>query len=134
MFTRSSRQNRQTAETRIDLSIDLDGEGDSAHHRLTAANQRIQQMLRHDTGLQGIYDELESARIAISEAVSDLNNYVSRVDLDPRRLADVEARLSAVFETARKFRTEPEALCALRDSLHAELSALQAAAVHPRTR
>lgn len=106
----------------------LDGEGDSAHHRLTAANQRIQQMLRHDTGLQGIYDELESARIAISEAVSDLNNYVSRVDLDPRRLADVEARLSAVFETARKFRTEPEALCALRDSLHAELSALQAVA------
>lgn len=106
----------------------LDGEGDSAHHRLTAANQRIQQILRHDTGLQGIYDELESARIAISEAVSDLNNYVSRVDLDPRRLADVEARLSAVFETARKFRTEPEALCALRDSLHAELSALQAAA------
>lgn len=106
----------------------LDGESDSAHHRLTAANQRIQQMLRHDTGLQGIYDELESARIAISEAVSDLNNYVSRVDLDPRRLADVEARLSAVFETARKFRTEPEALCALRDSLHAELSALQAAA------
>lgn len=106
----------------------LDGEGDSAHHRLTVANQRIQQMLRHDTGLQGIYDELESARIAISEAVSDLNNYVSRVDLDPRRLADVEARLSAVFETARKFRTEPEALCALRDSLHAELSALQAAA------
>lgn len=106
----------------------LDGEGDSAHHRLTAANHRIQQMLRHDSGLQGIYDELESARIAISEAVSDLNNYVSRVDLDPRRLADVEARLSAVFETARKFRTEPDELCTLRDSLHAELSALQAAA------
>lgn len=106
----------------------LDGEGDSAHHRLTSANHRIQQMLRHDTGLQGIYDELESARIAISEAVSDLNNYVSRVDLDPRRLADLEARLSAVFETARKFRTEPDGLCALRDSLHAELSALQAAA------
>lgn len=106
----------------------LDGEGDSVHHRLTSANYRIQQMLRHDPGLQGIHDELESARIAISEAVSDLNNYVSRVDLDPQRLADVEARLSAVFETARKFRVEPEALCALRDSLHAELSALQAAA------
>ncbi|MGE8659955.1 MAG: DNA repair protein RecN [Achromobacter sp.] len=106
----------------------LDGEGDSAHHRLTSANHRLQQMLRHDPGLQGIHDELESARIAISEAVSDLNNYVSRVDLDPQRLANVEARLSAVFETARKFRTEPEALCQLRDRLHAELSALQAAA------
>jgi DNA repair protein RecN (Recombination protein N) len=105
----------------------LDGEGDSAHHRVTAANHRIQQMLRHDPGLQGVYDELESARIAISEAVSDLNNYVSRVDLDPKRLADVEARLGLVFETARKFRVEPDALCELRDSLHAELTALQAA-------
>jgi DNA repair protein RecN (Recombination protein N) len=105
----------------------LDGEGDSAHHRLTAANHRIQQMLRHDPGLQGVYDELESARIAISEAVSDLNNYVSRVDLDPQRLVAVEARLGLVFETARKFRVEPDALCELRDTLHAQLKALQAA-------
>ncbi|KOF55024.1 MULTISPECIES: DNA repair protein RecN [unclassified Achromobacter] len=105
----------------------LDGEGDSARHRITAASQRLQQMLRHDAALQGVCDELESAGIAIAEAVSDLNNYVSRVDLDPRRLADVEARLGAVFETARKFRTEPEALCGLRESLHARLAELQAA-------
>ena len=97
----------------------LDGDGDSAHHRLNSAGQRLQQMLRHDPGLQGVVDEIESARIAVSEAVSDLNNYVSRVDLDPQRLADVEARLSAVFETARKFRVEPDGLCGLREDLHA---------------
>ena len=105
----------------------LDGDGDSAHHRLNSAGQRLQQMLRHDPGLQGVVDEIESARIAVSEAVSDLNNYVSRVDLDPQRLAD-EARLSAVFETARKFRVEPDGLCGLREDLHTQLSALQAAA------
>ena len=105
----------------------LDGDGDSAHHRLNSAGQRLQQMLRHDPGLQGVVDEIESARIAVSEAVSDLNNYVSRVDLDPQRLADVEARLSAVFETARKFRVEPDGLCGLREDLHAAV-ALQAAA------
>ena len=105
----------------------LDGEGDSAHHRLTSANHRLQQMLRHDPGLQGVHDELESARIAITEAVSDLNNYVSRVDLDPQRLGTVENRLGLVFETARKFRTEPDALCELRETLHAQLAALQAA-------
>ncbi|KAG1248895.1 hypothetical protein G6F68_013608 [Rhizopus microsporus] len=65
-------------------------------------------MLRHDPGLQGVHDEL-------------------RVDLDPKRLAEVESRLGLVFETARKFRVEPDALCELRDSLHAELAALQAA-------
>lgn len=106
----------------------LDGEGDSAHHRLASANHRIQQMLRHDPGLQDIRDELESARIAIGEAVSDLNNYLGRIDLDPQRLAAVQARLSAVFETARKFRVKPEALCELRDNLRAKLSALQATA------
>lgn len=105
----------------------LDGEHDSAQHRLNGAAHQLQQMLRHDPALQGIGDELESARIAITEAVSDLNNYVSRVELDPQRLADVEARLSAVFETARKFKCEPHDLPALRDSLHGKLAEMQAA-------
>jgi len=106
----------------------LDGEDDSAGHRLNAAQHRLQQILRHDPALQGVADELESARIAVSEAVSDLNNYVSRVELDPQRLAEVDTRMSAVFETARKFKTEPEALPALRDTVHAQLADLQAAA------
>jgi len=105
----------------------LDGEGDSAHHRVVQANQRVEHMLRRDPELQGIYEELESARIAISEAVSDLNNYVSRVDLDPQRLEAVETRLSLVFETGRKFRVDPDRLCELRETLHAQLAALQAA-------
>ncbi|MCW0209928.1 DNA repair protein RecN [Achromobacter veterisilvae] len=105
----------------------LDGEGDSAHHRLAQADNQIQHMLRRDPELRGVYEELESARIAITEAVSDLNNYVSRVELDPQRLDTVEIRLSLVFETARKFRVDPDALCELRETLHAQLSALQAA-------
>jgi len=106
----------------------LDGEDDSAHHRINAAQHRLQQMLRHDPALQGVADELESARIAVAEAVSDLNNYVTRVELDPQRLAEVDARMSAVFETARKFKTEPDALPGLREALHAQLADMQAAA------
>ena len=106
----------------------LDGEEDSALHRLNTAQHRLQQMLRHDAGLHGVAEEIESARIAMAEAVSDLNNYVSRVELDPQRLAEVDTRMSAVFETARKFKTEPEALPALRESVHTQLVDLQAAA------
>jgi DNA repair protein RecN (Recombination protein N) len=105
----------------------LDGDDDSAHSRVVAALHTLQHLLRHDPALQGIHDELESARIAISEAVSDLNNYVSKVDLDPVRLAQAEERLGAMFETARKFKTEPEALPALRDSLRAQLAEMDAA-------
>ncbi len=105
----------------------LDGEDDSARHRVGVALQRTQQMMRHDPALKGLCDELESAEIAIGEAVSDLNNYISKVELDPQRLADVETRMGAVFETARKFKTTPEELPALRDILHAQLDEMQAA-------
>ncbi|AZR95066.1 DNA repair protein RecN [Bordetella trematum] len=106
----------------------LDGEHDSALSRLNAAGHRLQQMQRHDgSGLKTIAEELESARIAMSEAVSDLNNYLSRIELEPERLNAAEARLSAVFETARKFRCDAEQLPELQHSLTEQLAQLQAA-------
>jgi DNA repair protein RecN (Recombination protein N) len=105
----------------------LDGDDESAHSRVVAALHTMQQLLRHDPGLRGVHDELESAQIAIAEAVSDLNNYVSRVELDPVRLAQAEERLGAMFEAARKFKSEPQALAALRESLHAQLAEMDAA-------
>ncbi len=106
----------------------LDGEHDSALSRLNAAGHRLQQMQRHDgSGLKAIAEELESARIAMSEAVSDLNNYLSRIELEPERLNAAEARLSAVFETARKFRCDAEQLPELQRSLTEQLTQLQAA-------
>lgn len=106
----------------------LDGEHDSAMSRLNAASHRLQQMRRHDTGLGSIAEAIESASIAMNEAVSDLNNYVSRVDLDPERLNAAEARLSAVFEMARKFKVDPEHLPVLHQELRDRLAQLQAAA------
>src|SRR3546814_4173877 len=50
----------------------LDGEQGSAEHALNAAGHSIQQLLRHDTHLQGIYDAIESARISATEAVSEI--------------------------------------------------------------
>lgn len=106
----------------------LDGEDDSALRRLDAAAHQIKQLLRHDAHLQGVYDAIESARIAAGEAVSDLNGYRDRVELDPERLAQAEQRMSAIFDAARKFKVEPEELPALRDSLHERLAASEAAA------
>jgi DNA repair protein RecN (Recombination protein N) len=105
----------------------LDGDDESAHSRVVAAVHTMEQLKRHDPALQGVCDELESARIAIAEAVSDLNNYVSRVELDPARLAQAEERLGAIFDLARKFKAEPDDLPALRESLHAQLTDMAAA-------
>lgn len=102
-------------------------EGDAAvHHQLAMAVQRLSQLLRHDANLQTVHDALDSARIAVSEAVSDLNDYVSRAELDPARLSVLDNRLRAIFELARKFKTEPEDLFQFEQTLQSELAALQA--------
>lgn len=106
----------------------LDESDSSAHHQIAMAVQRINQLLRHDPSLQTVYEALESARIGVSEAVSDLNAYLSRVELDPARLATVEERMRTIFDLARKFKTEPEQLFTLHQSLQAELKSLQASA------
>lgn len=115
----------------------LDGEEGSAQQQLRAAAHALQTLVRHDPRLQSICDAIESARISAAEAVSDLQAHLHKLELDPESLAQVERRMSAVFDTARKYRVEPEELPALQEQLQsqhaaslasADLAALQAQA------
>ena len=111
------------------LALDcLDENEDSAHHQIVAAVQKIAQLLRHDSSLQAVHESLESARISVSEAVSDLNAYLSRVELDPERLVIVGERMRNIFDLARKFKIEPAQLYALYTTLRSEHEALNASA------
>lgn len=102
----------------------VDGEDMSALATLNSALHRIEPLLRNDQGLQSVYEALDSARIACTEAASDLGSYLDKADLDPERLAETETRMSAIFATARKFRVEPEALYAHQQELAQALAAL----------
>lgn len=106
----------------------LDDGDDSAQQRVQMSASRIGQLIKHDPRLQTVYEALDSARIAVSEAISDLNAYVSGMELDPERLAEVERRMGAAFELSRRFRVEPERLCEWRETLAQTLSGLKDAA------
>ena len=43
---------------------------------------------------------MEPARIQLQEAVYALNDYIDKVELDPERLAQVDARMDAIHSTA----------------------------------
>jgi len=103
----------------------LDGEETSVQQLLGKASHEMSALLRHDPGLQAIVDALESAQIAITEAASDLNSYLSDMELDPERLAQAEERVSAIFSAARKLKVEPEELPSLLDSWQEQLAQLQ---------
>lgn len=78
--------------------------------QLTALNLKLEKLSDIDDGLKPVLELLEPARIQLQEAVYAINEYLDRLELDPRRLLLVEQRMSDLHATARKFHVAPEAL------------------------
>lgn len=67
-------------------------------------------LVEFDAQLKEAADEVDSAIIQLEEASRSLNRYLQRAELDPARLNEVENRIQAVHNTARKYRSKPEEL------------------------
>lgn len=77
------------------------------------------------SALQEAEQLLTSAQIQVDEAQREIDHHIDGFNLDPERLQEVEERLSALYEVARKHRIGPEQLPALHESLSRELAQLQ---------
>lgn len=78
--------------------------------QLSSLNQKLGKLVDVDAQLQAVLDCMEPARIQLQEAVYALNNYIDKVELDPDRLREVDARMEALHSAARKYRVTPEEL------------------------
>lgn len=67
---------------------------------------------------------LQEARIQIDEAQHNLEHFSDSFSLDPARLNDIEERLSAIYDIARKHRIAPEELEQLYNQLSQEVGEL----------
>jgi DNA repair protein RecN (Recombination protein N) len=92
--------------------------------QISALNQKLSKLVDVDAGLQPVLDCMEPARIQLQEAVYALNDYLDKVELDPERLRQVDARMEAIHGTARKFRVTPEELPEAHAALAAQLRQL----------
>jgi DNA repair protein RecN (Recombination protein N) len=104
-----------------------EGEGPivASLERLSA---RLAELAEVDPALAGAQELLASAAIQADEAAHALRAYRDRLDLDPERLGELDARIAAVTDMARKHRVEPAALGALHRSLSERLAQLSEAA------
>ena len=91
---------------------------------LCVLHQKLSKLSDIDATLAPSLEMLDSARIQMQEAAYALNHYLSRADLDPQRLHEVEARMDALHSAARRLRVQPEALPAEFERLSAQLEAL----------
>ena len=105
----------------------VSGADDAIAHRLARVVQQLTGASRDDPALADIVALLAPASIQLDEAARALREYRRRLDLDPKELERVEARLSAMHELARKYRVRPEALAELAAATDARLAELTAA-------
>lgn len=68
---------------------------------------------------------LSEALIQVEEAGHSIRGFVDNFDIDPNRLQEVDERLSAIYQMARKHKTTPEELPTLHQALTDELKSFE---------
>jgi DNA repair protein RecN (Recombination protein N) len=76
---------------------------ESALAAVRAAAKKIDDLARIDTSMESLRQALEPASIAIQDAAYSLRDYLGRVEANPTRLEEVEARLVAIDRLKRKY-------------------------------
>lgn len=109
-----------------ELAIDVLSENEAAVlHQINVVKNQLQHVVEYDQQLQTSIDLLESASIQVQESVYDLRGYRQQLDLDPQYLQDIEQRISAIHQTARRYHVATEELPDLLERLTAQLQLLE---------
>lgn len=107
--------------------INLCSENDSGSvlHALTISQQRLAAFRNSHHSLEEADGMLASAQIQIEEAVGELTRYLDHFEADPERQQQVEERLGAIYDLARKHKVNPDQLPVLQQQLIDELESMQ---------
>lgn len=108
-----------------------DDEGDGNCGALTQLNQAqtLLQSYEHVDATFRSMNEVLSACLAQAEDVAhSLQAFLRHTELEPERLAELDARMSLWISLARRYKRQPEDLPALWDGWKAELKTLDSAA------
>lgn len=76
--------------------------------RLHLVQQKISHAISIDEKLKESSELIDSINIQTEELLRSLNRYLQKVDLDPEKLKDIEARIQSIHNFGRKHRIKPE--------------------------
>lgn len=84
----------------------------------------LSQLPQEQTQIKNTCELINGAMIQCEEAVDEMHQFVARVHLDPERLNDIETRMSAIHQLARKYHIDSSKLHELAQSFQKELDDL----------
>jgi DNA repair protein RecN (Recombination protein N) len=92
---------------------------------LKRATREVHTLQDIDPHLKPVAEFLENASVQILEANATLRHYLDSLDCDPAKLEQVESRIAALHDLARKHRIPIEDLPSHRETLKTQLDALE---------
>ncbi|MCE9686547.1 DNA repair protein RecN [Shewanella sp. AS16] len=101
-----------------------EGEELNIEQLLNRAVALAQQLESYDPALANVNAMLNEALIQVQESTSELQHYLSGLELDPEHFAYLEERLSKAMQLARKHQVGAPLLAAHHEQLKAELGSL----------
>ena len=98
---------------------------ESAFALVRLAAKKLEELARIDSSLAAVRESLDPAEIGIRESSYALRDYLSRLEADPGRLNEIEARLSTLDKLKRKYGASVEEILAFLDEVRAQIAAVE---------
>ena len=109
------------SDCQIALNVLADGEDSNALQQLRQGLKVVSELCKMDALLAPVQEMIESSLIQLEEGHSELSRYLDRLELDPERLFEVEARMTKVMELARKHQVPPVELSVFHQQIKTQL-------------
>jgi DNA repair protein RecN (Recombination protein N) len=107
-----------------DTSSSRSSSQDSALQQVQQAIQQLDQIDDDNQLLKESREFLNQAQIQLQEANDALHDYINKVEINPQRLQQVDQRLGAIYDLARKHQVRAEELYDTWQELSDKLNAL----------
>jgi DNA repair protein RecN (Recombination protein N) len=125
--TRMANRGRLTESVQSALGQLYEEDDGSAHAAVSRALQQLKSVAALDPGIEAVLPLVEGAAIQIREAARELQHYLDAQDFDAARQDQVQRRLAAIEDLARKNRVAPTELHTRAAELATELAQLETA-------
>ena len=115
----------QDIEQRIGQALALlEGEQESGLQDLQQLSRLLAGIQDDQSALNAGRELLQGALNHLDEAATELRHYLDALQSEPEALAELESRLEAILDLARKHKVRPETLVSLTRDLRTELDSL----------
>lgn len=98
---------------------------ESVTAQLRVVMRRLEELTRIDDSVTGVLATLQPAAIAVDEAAHTLRHYLGKLEADPARLDQIEARLAALEKLKRKYGATIQEVLAFLEDVRKQLTAVE---------